>query len=94
MSKVNTKITCPGCKIGKVELSFKKPALFCPTIASFDCPDCKSGVFVKIRKLPGTPAQQVNIQAHINRPSQFLKELLTEEALHNAQPVEPITPSD
>lgn len=84
--KVSCEIACPGCKIGKPKIQFKKPSLCVPTMTIFDCPECASTIRVKLTRLPGTPPSQVNIKTYVMQPSPMLLAMLAEEAEHNEKP--------
>lgn len=86
MKFVTAKIQCPGCKLNQKQ-TFKKPALFSPTILQFKCETCESDVLARItavQKVHNTSDEdRVRVQAKITHASDLLVRLQAEEAEHN-----------
>lgn len=48
--KFGLEVQCPGCKLQKTPVKFKRPRLLDPSFANFQCETCESYVAVTIAK--------------------------------------------
>lgn len=79
MAKVKTPFKC-FCG-HEQDVTYKKPNLFQPTVVSVSCQECDSDYFVKFKKDPKLPADQVGIETRLERMSESLKAILEAQQL-------------